>query len=308
MLRCLYLCVEVGAAFVNCLPVITTSVTGKCLSSSLYLEWFANMILNHSEFSYKITVLSMRAATHKCMNKAMSAYLSLHSNMSLIKIVNLAAIACTIFTKNRSDFLILDAITYMELYIDRLVDMSMDTYLKTNFRCNMYPDSVLKSLMGMDSVRPLVEQFVGHVLDRHLDQTANSIKNMYIIMSDSDIGNLIEITIVYESDSIKVNEDVDAFVTNNTYNLKTAGRGGSLALEHLHGAVHKHRFDHERDLSREQQPVRGRKPASGLEEIRGSVRSHQQESAWAAAPPHSQRRVSAGDRDQQLQNSPQMRS
>lgn len=85
MLRCLYLCVEVGAAFVNCLPVITTSVTGKCLSSSLYLEWFANMILNHSEFSYKITVLSMRAATHKCMNKAMSAYLSLHSNMSLIK-------------------------------------------------------------------------------------------------------------------------------------------------------------------------------------------------------------------------------
>jgi hypothetical protein len=194
MLRCSYACLEAGVAFVNSSPVVTNAVSKTCMSKSLFSEWLANIIMIHSEFNYKLWVVSMGASADEVVSSATSSYPDLSSNMRLIRSMNPAALSRMSVKKFEMMSPISDMPTTAEMLIDSIVGASSHMDPKAGFSWNRYEDSTLKKFLGTDPVKSIVLRLADHVPDQLINQCATSIQSLYIIMSDYDLEAMIEST------------------------------------------------------------------------------------------------------------------
>lgn len=194
MLRCSYACLEAGVAFVNSSPVVTNAVSKTCMSKSLFSEWLANIITIHSEFGYKLWVVSMGASADEVVSSATSSYPDLTSNMRLIRSMNPAALSRMSVKKFEMMSPIPDTPTTAEMLIDSIVGISSHMDPKTGFSWNRYEDSTLRKFLGTDPVKSIVLRLADHVPDQLINQCATSIQSLYIIMSDYDLEAMIEST------------------------------------------------------------------------------------------------------------------
>lgn len=223
MLRHSYACTEAGVAFVNSSPMITKSISSGCVSSSIFSEWVAKLILIHAEFEYRLTVLCMGAAATECMDEATSAYPTLSSNMRLINMTNPAAIARMNVTTTEGSEPLSTRPTVGETYVDKILNWTNNGVPKASFRWLEYPDDVLIRFMGIDGIRPMVELLVDHAPGQLLNTSINTILNLYVTMSDLDIESFIENTGVNESASAGRHEETSGTTGGTEYHPETVG-------------------------------------------------------------------------------------
>ncbi len=221
MLRCSYSCVEAGVAFVNSSPVIVGSIAKECLSSSIFSEWIANMVMIHAELGIKLLVLSMGASADECLNEATSAYPTMSSNMTLIKTPNPAAIARMNVSRRETPCPIPNVPMVAELYIDKMMGTDLSMSPRAGFNWNTYPDQILEKFMGSDSVSGLVELLVDHAPVRLLNEATNTIRNTYVVMSDFDIENMVESVGVAPSQAESGAEKTNWADSTNEYHSET---------------------------------------------------------------------------------------
>lgn len=231
MLRCSYSCVEAGVAFVNSSPVIVNSTARECFTSSVFSEWIANMVAIHAEFDNKLLVLSMGALADECLNEATSAYPSMRSNMSMIRMTNPAAVARMNISRYESSCPISTATTNAELYIDTIVGTSVTAPPRIGFSWNTYSDAILEKFMGSDSVRGLVELLVDHVPGQLLNRVTATIESLYVTMSDSDLEAMIESVGVSQTAIDDANTGEGIGEAQSQYHSETLGGAATTNTE-----------------------------------------------------------------------------
>ena len=230
MLRCSYSCARAGVAFVNASPMITNTNAKKCLSSSLFSEWIASVIIIHAEFGYRMTVISMGATADEAIARASGSYPSMSSDMHLITIMNPAAISRMSVNRYEISNPIAERITSGEAVIDSILGANMRVTPITGFYWNVYPDSVLHQFIKPDSIRRCVELLVDQAPDRLLNDTAVSIENLYTKMSNSDIEAMMSGMGVVETGNQNTYEDASGIGQTSDIHPETVAANASQKL------------------------------------------------------------------------------
>ncbi|KAI6986056.1 hypothetical protein KC359_g8910 [Hortaea werneckii] len=214
MLRCSYSCAEAGVAFVNSSPIITSSISRRNHSQSLFSEWIANIILIHSSHGYRMSVLSMGASADESLDDALGSYPDLSSSMELIRTMNPAGISRMSVRKTETRSPIPDGPSPGELVIDSIVNKDVIQYPCAGFQWVKYDNSILRRFIGTNSVRKMVARLAGDTPDRLVNQTVITIQKLYDKMSEYDLESMLENMGVNEGATAGVHEDITA--TANT--------------------------------------------------------------------------------------------
>jgi hypothetical protein len=104
----------------------------------------------NAQFSYKITLLSMSASADESISDVMSTFLSMESNVNVLRTMNPAAIARMNVTRRMGNISISEEPNSTELYINVLMNQPVSMHSRIGSNWNEYPDSVLETYIGCD--------------------------------------------------------------------------------------------------------------------------------------------------------------
>lgn len=124
MLRCSYVCVIAGVAFVNAWPVITSNFAKGVRCASIFSEWIGNMISIHNKYDYKLMIVSMGTLAESSINDVFKPYKSPKIHITYTKTPNPAMMQHISVKKNRIPNPILDEPTHVEEILDGIVGNS----------------------------------------------------------------------------------------------------------------------------------------------------------------------------------------
>lgn len=213
MLRCSYACVEAGVAFVNCSPVVTSTVSKTCLSMSLFSEWIANVVMIHIQHSFRITIISMGMVAENAISDAVGSYPIMNPSMNLIRVANPAALPRMSVTKTKMGTPINNSITNGESILDAIVGRDPFPSVRTGYDWNSYEITTLDKFMKSNEIKPVVELLADHEPDRLLNQFVNSVEGLFVTMSEYDVEAMMQ--------SMSVNENANASASTNEIHSET---------------------------------------------------------------------------------------